>query len=98
MEAKQTKTPTYVLEAIKRYYHKNKDNEEFQKKIKERSKKYYENKKDYIKERQKAYYYNNKEKILKKMKDRRDAATALEVKDLDTTSTSSTDSETDTQS
>tara|TARA_Y100000004_G_scaffold188734_1_gene243313 strand:- start:1170 stop:1454 length:285 start_codon:yes stop_codon:yes gene_type:complete len=94
MEAKQTKTPTYVLEAIKRYYHKNKDNEEFQKKIKERSKKYYENKKDYIKERQKAYYYNNKEKILKKMKDRRDAV----AKDLDTTSTSSTDSETDTQS
>ncbi len=94
MEAKQTKTPTYVLEAIKRYYHKNKDNEEFQKKIKERSKKYYENKKDYIKERQKAYYYNNKEKILKKMKDRRDAV----AKDLDTTSTSSTDSESDTQS
>ena len=45
MESKQNKTPTYVLEAIKRYYHKNKDNVEFQKKVKERSQKYYEDKK-----------------------------------------------------
>ena len=76
------------MEAIKRYYHKNKDNEEFQKKVKERSKKYYENKKEYIKERQKAYYYNNKEKILQKMKERRD---------LKATSTGSSESEADTQ-
>jgi len=89
METKQNKTPSYVLEAIKRYYHKNKDNEEFQKKVKERSKKYYENKKEYIKERQKTYYYENKDKILQKMKERRQ---------LKATSTSPSQSETDTQS
>jgi hypothetical protein len=95
MESKQNKTPNYVLEAIKRYYHKNKDNVEFQKKVKERSQKYYEDKKDYIKERQKNYYYKNREKILQKMKERR------EMKAIDSeanfTSTSSTESETNTQ-
>ena len=95
MESKQNKTPNYVLEAIKRYYHKNKDNVEFQKKVKERSQKYYEDKKDYIKERQKNYYYKNREKILQKMKERRE----MKAIDSDTnfTSTSSTEGETNTQ-
>ncbi len=98
MESKQNKTPTYVLEAIKRYYHKNKDNEEFQKKVKERSQKYYEDKKDYIKERQKNYYYKNREKILQKMKERREMKALDEyIEDSDTTSTSSTEGETNTQ-
>ena len=98
MESKQNKTPTYVLEAIKRYYHKNKDNVEFQKKVKERSQKYYEDKKDYIKERQKNYYYKNREKILQKMKERREMKALEEyIEDSDTTSTSYTECETNTQ-
>ena len=68
----QKKTPKYVLDAIKRYYHRNKNNVEFQQKVKERSQKYYELNKEKIKERQKQYYYDNKEKILLNMKARRD--------------------------
>ena len=60
-------------DAVKRYYQKNKDNEEFRKKIKECCSKYNDAHKQEINERAKAYskkfYSENKEIKLQKVKE-----------------------------
>ena len=70
MESKQYKTPDYQRKAYKAYFDRNKDKPEFQAKLRETSKKYYEKNKEKIKAKAREYYHANKEKILAKQKEK----------------------------
>ena len=69
-EEKQYKTPEYQRKAYKAYFDRNKDNPEFQAKLRETSKKNYEKNKEKIKAKAREYYHANKEKILAKQKEK----------------------------
>tara|TARA_R100001530_G_scaffold135193_1_gene111801 strand:+ start:2794 stop:3045 length:252 start_codon:yes stop_codon:yes gene_type:complete len=64
------KTPEYQRKAYKAYFDRNKNNPEFQEKLRETAKKNYEKNKEKIKGKARDYYHANKEKILARQKEK----------------------------